>query len=142
MKNKRGWIRIVEAFVAILLVMGIILVLLDEGQIKKQDSSEEIYEIENLILRNIQENNSLRQEVLDSELPINSSNPSFSVLINNSINKHKPSYLNCFAKICEINKNCIYENNFELDVYVRSAIISADLNEHKPKQLKLFCFRK
>ena len=73
MKNKRAWIKIVEAFVAILLVVSVLLIVLNEGYIEKNDISLKVYEIELSILREIQSNNSLRADILNiekSELPV------------------------------------------------------------------------
>ena len=62
-KDKRGWIRVVEAVTAVLLILGAVLVILDKGYIAKTDISEEIYKIENSILMEIQLNDSMRNEI-------------------------------------------------------------------------------
>ena len=54
--KKHAWIRIVEAAVAILLIAGVVLIVLGQGNLKKQDPSEEIYKAETAILRDIQKN--------------------------------------------------------------------------------------
>jgi hypothetical protein len=142
LKNTRGWIRIVEAFVAVLLITGVVLIVVDKGYIKKQDSSKEIYEVENSVLRNIQTNDSLREEILNSNAPIDSTNNTFPGLINQTINLNIPAYLNCLSKICLIDDPCLYPISLNENIYSRSAIISADLTNYNPKQIKLFCFRK
>ena len=71
-KNKSGWIRIVEAFTMIILITGIFLLILDRGNSTK-DFSQEIYDKEQGILREIQLNNSLREGILSfdsNSLPI------------------------------------------------------------------------
>jgi len=45
-RNKRGWIRIVEAFVSVLIVVGTVLILMDKGYLEDSDISEKIYEEE------------------------------------------------------------------------------------------------
>lgn len=143
-ENKKGWIRIVEAFVAILLIAGIVLVILDKGYIAKEDPSEKIYTFETGILKEIQENETLRQAVLSAPepLPINSSNVNFPAPLNWKINPEIPSYLGCESLICDISDDCILDKQLEKDVYVRSVIISSTLVEYKPRQLKLFCWLK
>ena len=99
-KNKHGWIRIVEASVAILIIIGVVLVILDKGYIQRDDASEQIYETENLILRDIQNNNTLRDAVLNPGIspPINDSEAGFPISIINKVNNEKPNYLDCIIK--------------------------------------------
>src|SRR3989339_37656 len=65
--EKRGWIRIVEAFVSILLIAGAVLVLMNEGYIAKTDISQKVYDAELSILRDIELDETLRTEVLEFE---------------------------------------------------------------------------
>jgi len=72
MKNKRGWIKIVEAFVAVLLIAGVVLIIIDKEYLKKEDISSEVYDTELKILKEIQLNNTLRENILTaSPLPVN-----------------------------------------------------------------------
>src|SRR3989344_676445 len=68
-KNKRGWIRIVEAFVAVLIITGLVLVIIGSSYTKEKDPSNEIYQIEEGILRDIQGNYSLRTGILSHPSP-------------------------------------------------------------------------
>jgi hypothetical protein len=138
-KNTKGWVRIIEAFVAVLLITGVALIILDKGYIKKDDSSAQIYEVENGILRNIQNNDSLRGEILNVNSSITSLDNNFPWAINETVNNNKPAYLNCIAKICLIEDPCLDYTNPDKNVYSRSAIISANLSNYNPKQIKLFC---
>ncbi len=143
-QNKRGWIRIVEAFVAVLIIAGVILIILDKGYIKKEDPSEKIYEAENSILREIQNNNTIREEILNPALieGIESDEPGFPSSVNNIINLQRPSYLDCKAKICNLDDSCILNDGLEQNVYARSVAITATLTNYNPRQLKLFCWMK
>ena len=53
-KNRKGWIRIVEAFISILLVTIVLLVVLDKTPVEKVDFSSDISDAEASILREIQ----------------------------------------------------------------------------------------
>jgi len=67
MKNKRGWLRIVEAVLAILMLAGVLLVFYDSGQ--SLDNSETyISDLAINLLSDISVNESLRQSVLDENL--------------------------------------------------------------------------
>ena len=77
--KKHGWIRIVEAFTAVLLIAGVALALLNEGYIEKEDISDNIYEFEDSVLTEIQISDSLRGDVLDPTItpPVNWSDADF-----------------------------------------------------------------
>ncbi|PIN88883.1 hypothetical protein COU57_07030 [Candidatus Pacearchaeota archaeon CG10_big_fil_rev_8_21_14_0_10_32_14] len=62
-RNKRGWIRIVEAFIAILFIIGALLMVVNKGYFGKSNE-EKVYQIQAEILREIQLNDEFRKEVL------------------------------------------------------------------------------
>jgi hypothetical protein len=139
--DKRGWIRIVEAFVAVLLIAGVVLVILDKGYIGKADISEEIYEEEDAILREIQLNDSLRGSILGAgPLPVNWSNMPDPV--KGKINAKTPSYLDCEAQICVIDDDCMLSKTLEKDIYARSVAITSTSATYDARQLKMFCWLK
>lgn len=143
--NKRGWLRIVEAFIAILLIVGVLLVIINQGYIERIDVSSKIYDEEISVLREIELNKTLRDEVLNAEpLPVNWEDFEARGLENvkNKINNDIESYLECKAKICEIGADCeLDEEDYPNEsVYVRSVIISANLTKYAPRQLRLFCW--
>ena len=144
MKNKKGWIRLVEAFIAIILIGGILSIVIGERSVEK-DFSSEVYNKENLILKKIQLNDTLRTSILsvDAEsLPV--SLDDFPIDIKNEINGKIPADLNCFAKICALNDICLFpelgEEN-DVEVYAKSIVIAADDVTYAPRQLKLFCWK-
>ncbi|MEK6926529.1 MAG: hypothetical protein AABW50_04595 [Nanoarchaeota archaeon] len=139
--KKRGWIKIVESFAAILLIAGVFLVVLQKGYIAKEDPADKIYEAELAVLRGIQSNETLRQIVLAVPEPLPSNSSNFAE-IKNKINYDIPNYLQCETLICEINGSCTFYLQSDKDVYARAVTISSTLNEYKPRQLKLFCWVK
>ncbi len=143
MKDKTGWIRIVEAFVAILLITGALLIIINKGYIEREDITQEVYDKEIAILREIQLNESLRQEILNVVfLPIDSDNSTFPNNVTNKINEKKPVYLECKSIICGINELCDLDEEEPKDIYVQSAIITATTQDYKPRYIKLFCWVK
>ena len=146
MKNKRGWIRIVEAFVAVLLITGVVLVLMNRGYLGKQDTSEKIYEIEISILREIELNNNLREEVLNymGEVPVEltqSNFPQVYAKIGDRISEY--DYLNWKAMICKLDEVCTLSSyDPDKEVYAQSVAIAATSQTYSPKQLKLFVWMK
>jgi len=143
MKNKKGWIRIVEAFIAILLITGAILIVLNKGYLKKTDVSSQMYDIEVAILREIELDDGLREIVLKlTTLPVKWDNPNFPGEIKTKIMTRAPEYLNCVANICELNDVCAMDNYVDGDVYAQAVAIVANLQIYNPRQVKLFCWEK
>lgn len=142
-KNKRGWIKIIEAFVAILLIAGVLLLIINKEPISNTNISSNIYELEVSILQEIQMNNTLRNEILGVDLlPVEWEDFESENLANvkNVIISKSMNYLNCEAKLCAINDSCLWNKEPGTNVYVKSGMIGANLEEYGPRQLKLFCW--
>ena len=135
MKNKRGWIKIVEAFIAILLVAGVLLLVINKGYIGRRDISEQVYQAQLAILREIELDSNLREKVLntnlDGEVPQE---------ILDKIQTRKPDYLTCEVKICKLEMICELDRYIDADVYAQPVAITAEGETYNPRQLKLFCW--
>ena len=147
MRNKRGWIRIVEAFIAILLVTGVLLVVINRGYIGKADISEQVYAVQLAVLREIQLDDSLRTSILrvnETDLPVNytgfNDTKFYLIAVKNKILSRTPEYLTCEARICKLDLVCMQDEFINKDVYAQSVAITADLDIYSPRQLKLFCW--
>lgn len=141
LKNKSGLIRIIEAFVMILIITGLLLTVLNKGYLSKSDNSEKIYESEQTILRAIQLDDSLRNEILTLEnLPVEWNN--FPTNVKNEITSETPISLECKAKICNLNDICILNEEIEKEIYAQKTIITASLTTYSPRELKIFCWEK
>ena len=141
--NKKGWIKIVEAFIAILLIAGVLLMVINKGYSEKEDISMKVYTSELQILREIQQDLDLRDEILDLDeelLPIRWEDNDFPLNLKNNIISRIPNYLNCEAKICATNDPCFFDKTIDGDVFVRDITITTNLTTYSPKQLKLFCW--
>lgn len=138
-KSKKGWIRIVEAFVAILLIAAALLMTINRGALEKDNTIDHIYEYETSILRGIELNQGLRNEILNLDnVPVEWND--FPENVRNEIVNKIPAYLNCEGQICDIDDDCFIDDLPQKDIYVRSTIISANLEIYNPRQLKLFCW--
>lgn len=142
-KSKKGWIEIVEVFVTIFLLTGVLFVVLENSNPKEKIITPIIYEQEISILREIELNNTLRTEILSATLPLQWSKFDTDVPnVKGKITSTTPSNLECIAQICELNDLCTSDDFPHVSVYVKSLVISADLNTYSPRQLKLFCIEK
>ncbi len=137
--NKRGWIRIIEAVVAILIIMGLVFVAVDKGEIRG-NSGTKIYSAETAILREIQTDATMRNSVLNAEIPVEEGEEEFPSLISEHINSRIPSYLDCTSKICWLNNSCELNDAPEKNTYVSSVAITVNLYKYEPRQIKLFCW--
>lgn len=138
--NKKAWIKILEAFFAIMLILGVALILLDGTSATTSELDTEIHESELIALRDIQMNSTLRQKVLDATPPLESDDSEFPSEVADRINYFLLSYLECTEKICEIDDSCSLDNPPSEDVYALSIIITSTKTTYDPKQLKIFCW--
>lgn len=153
--NKKGWIRIVEAFIAILLVAGVLLLFINKGYLGgKTDISEKIYQAQLSILREIELNEDLRERILTAgdsiksisggtpEVRYYSPNPPFPSAVWDAINKKIPDYMKCNAAICEMDKVCPSSDQTptDKDIYAQAVSITATPKRDGFRQLKLFCW--
>ncbi len=145
MKNKRGWMKIIEAFSAVLIIWVVLLTVISNSEIKKHDISTKVYNEEILILRKIQLNSTLRQEIIDAKpTPISSEDSKFPTGVKTTITSNTPIFLTCLAQICLPESDCLIKSGAptDKDIYVQSVIITSTVNTYAPKKLKLFCWMK
>ncbi len=138
-KNNKGWIRIVEAFIAVLLVIGAAIIVVGGG-IQIEGISEKVYDVEISILREIQLNNTLRSEILETSGTIEWDD--FPSETKNKIQNRIVSWLECVTKICPPESVCLLEGESEKSIYAQSVLITSTLDIFNPRQLKLFCWER
>ena len=144
-KNKKAWIRLAEALIAIVLISGVLALVINQSNIGEGDISKQVYTKQSLILKKIQLNSSLRTDILNSIPPISWEEETFPAEVKNKIIEETPADLDCVAKICQIDNVCALgeiEEEIIGDIYVRSVSIFANSETYSPKQLKLFCWKR
>jgi len=134
--NNKGWIRVIEAFFSVLMIVGAGIFVV-QGGIQEDNTLEKIYIIEGSILREIALNESLRTEITGTSGTIEWSD--FPSLTKNKIINKVPEGLECVAKICPTGSTCLLEEESEKDVYAHSAFIFSTLTNYNPRIVKLFC---
>ena len=143
--SKRGWIRIVEAFIALLLITGTLLVVINRGYIGGSDISPQVYQVQIAILREIELNSDYRTAILNANVstkPIEWERFEDNGLekIKDKINQTIPDYLECIGRLCELDDICSMPIYKEENVYAQSVAITAEKGVYSPRQLKLFCW--
>jgi len=145
MKNKRGWIEIVEAFFAVMLVAAFLLIFLNSSNNEADDFSYEVYQIQISILREIQTNDFLRTDVAAAvgPLPIGWNDSRFPADLKSKIIERTPNYLECVGRICSTTEICRNDEVIEKDVYSQFVTIAATVEEGEVyRRLNLFCWTK
>src|SRR3989344_3372945 len=128
LENKKGWIRIVEAFVSILLIVGTLLILI---VLNAMDSTPPIE------ISSHDETETLNLGSGDGEFPTEVWDR-----IEDRLTKDF-GYLECRAKISGLQNICALSSYPDKDVYARAIAISVDITtNYQPRQLKLFCWKR
>ena len=125
-KNKKAWLRIVEAVMAVVIILSVVIVLYGKN-IEKPEKSDFIYSQQEIILTEISENPELRNAVITGN----------TLLIESFVNQRKPSGFNYSLRICSLDDVCGF-NEYKKEIFSSERIISSTLQDYAPKKLKLF----
>ena len=138
-KSRRGWVRVVEAFLAILLI-GTIIILVIEQNSGGDNISSLVYQDQLAMLRTVQLNDTLRSSVIRATaIPVSTDDANFPADVEAALNNKNPGYLICKAKICSISTECLIENNADTNIYNAQAAVFADFEDYNPRRLVLSC---
>ena len=107
-KSKKGWLRIVEAVIAALLVMSVLLVLVSK-QYSMVNEKEKVEDLERSILDQVIEDPNIRTEVLSGDL----------VTVEAMIQSSLPSGYSFVVKSCKLGEICSLGLYVEEEVYVQ-----------------------
>lgn len=147
MVNKKGWLRILEAGIAILLIFGVVLIIATQRGTKV--SSQDFTQETKSILEEIAKNNSLRSQVLKYDLTQSETSSSNAQILSNLRtfigSRIRQTYLEFEIKICDPSKNCYLDPYPDTEnIYTSDRIISTNPDESlfKPKRIKIFIWTK
>jgi len=130
--NKRGWLRIVEAFLAVLIILSAVLIIMSKQDVV-EDSSDNIAEVQNKILEIISKNDILRGEILAED----------KTGVIAEISLMLPKNLNFTIGICKVNDACGSEGiPYDKSVYTKEILITSTLSKYEPKKLRLFVWER
>jgi hypothetical protein len=132
MVNKKGFLKIVEAGIAVFIVLAAIL--LNFNNLRNIDEPD-YSELSRDILREIAENVNYRTEVLMFNTgDVNSGN------VFDFVNGKVPKFLTFELKACDLDDVCGQSllPNYDGNIYSGERIISTDLNNFDPVKLRLF----
>jgi len=133
MKNKRAWMRIVEAFIAVTIIASVLVVLVAKSP--RPESPGNIKEIQRSILNSISLNDKLRNDIIEEDADAIEE-------VNDTVRAMLPSQYDFFVNICDVEEICGIDHYEPKSVYADEILITATLDEYNPKKLKLFVWRK
>jgi hypothetical protein len=139
MKNKKGWIKVVESVVAVLLIAGVLIIAASKGTFNREESSQKIYSVQVAILKEIQQNDSMRAAITGAApVPVEWEDFEDRGLgaVRNKVTSRTPDYLICKAKVCDPTDLCDFSGAVDSDIYAYSIIIMTP----PARQIKLFCW--
>jgi len=128
-KDKKGWIRIAEAFIAVTLIASVLVVLYVKT-VQIPQEREDLYNLQKTILDEIAANPGLRNYVLVND----------SEKINSFVKDRVPIAFNFTVRICQTNDVCGLQF-YEKEIYSSERIVSANLTAYEPKKVKIFMWR-
>jgi hypothetical protein len=138
-KGKRGWIKIIEAYLAIMLFMGLVFIIIQSQTFDKKTTS--IFEEDQFtIMKKIQSNETLRNEILNiSILPQNNDMTSFPVITKNYF-ENEIGQKNCSLNVCEVNEPCFFYEDVKNEVYSKDFIIFSNSTYYSPRKVNIVCY--
>ncbi len=138
MRNKKGLVKIIEAFIAIMLIVAVLSFIYVQ-KVHKPNQREEVIQLERIILNKIQADPQLREAVLVNDEEGNEK-------INSTINQFMPAEYMYTYRICEINQICSLERASsyytENEIVSEEVSISSTLQIYSPKKIKIFVWEK
>jgi hypothetical protein len=137
--EKKGWIRILEAVIAILLLSSVLIYVTVKNQADVRDKqiSERAHNLAGNILQDVSYSDALRNATLNSN---------YSLIID-YISSQVGDSFNYSVSICDLNSQICppsqpYSSiNTKGDVYVENVIISSTLDTYDPKILRLYLWK-
>lgn len=136
-RNKRGWIRVMEAFIAIIIIFGVLLLLFSRNR-AVGNTGEEITKLQINILDSLSRDNVVRNQVLSND----------SREVNRKVGLLIPNWLNYTVSICEPDLACSINISYisqetlrDREVYSAETLILSNETYFNDKKLKLFFWK-
>ena len=129
--NKKAWLKIVEAFLAILIVVSAVLIVMSKNQ-TRTDLTGDINHKQRQILDIIARDDSLREKIIEND----------NTELNNQIYLMASKNWNFTTSICPIEDICNANVPLDREIYVSQIIITSSIDKYNPKKVKFFVWKK
>lgn len=140
-KNKKGWIKVIEAFIAIIALIGILTIIIQSERVSSERIN--IFEEKSLeILKGIQMDETLREEILtESTIPVSSEDSGFPAPIKTYLDNSNLKTSECILKICAVNDDCLITSPDNAEVFSKDILVTSTKDYYNPRKLKIFCIK-
>lgn len=125
--NNRGWLRIVEAVIGILILASVLLLVYSQNR-DGANVSDYVYDLQKRILKDISLSTDYRTEILEGE----------GTNVKKFVSENIPQSFEFELVICNAEDTCNMENFIQTDVYAEEILISSTLDYYSPKKVRLF----
>lgn len=136
MVNKVGWLRIVEASIAILIILSALIVISEKNEVNVQEN----YYAGQDVIDKLALNSTIRASILKYDVGAgeeDSENKQIIEVLNKFVMENIPFGLNGSVKICSIEKTCLIGED-KIEINSRERIISSNSsNFEQPRKLVL-----
>jgi hypothetical protein len=146
MMNKRGWMRILEATVAVLIVAGVMISVYSDKINGDNADNFYFYDLQIGVLNEISSDADLRLKVLN--VVVESSSDSNFDQLSDFIEDRLPSSIGFSLRVCDLGSPCKmfsddYTATLDKSIYVEEVVISAEIGSgpgatYSPKKIRLF----
>ena len=126
--GKKGWIRITEAVVAIL-IMASVLIVLYVNDTPQVNVSDYVYDLQVRLLTDVADRDDLRNATIYSD---------YNYLKTTYFDLNIPQNFNYNISICNLGDPCNYAPDVDNAIFVEDRIISSTLSSYQPKMLRLY----
>jgi len=134
--NKRGFLRIIEAVVAIVIIISVMFVYFNKQKAQiDEDYTERAVEILEEMSRNV----TLREIVIDYNA--NSGDPIPLPIENFVQSRIFENFLDTEIRICEVDSSCGKKEFVDAEVFSAERTISSTIYRYEPKKVRLFIWR-
>jgi len=139
-RNKRGWIKVIEASISILMIASVVLVVLAQNPKLQDEFNTKAIEEENNMLLEIQNNQTLRNEILShAQDTLTFDQDENSNILSKWLFYSTPEYLECSLLSCDPTVSCNKVSKDSKDLYVKQIVITSNKQTMNPRIVGLFC---
>ena len=149
MRGKRGWIRILEATIAVLIVSATMLAVYSQQTIERDSVKDYAYTVQKEALADISSNENFRLLALgvQDDSPGDSAYDTLNAFVASNI----PPSFGFYLRVCELgdaDNHCkmdseMFKATMDYDIFVEEVVISAEIGDgtnevYSPKKVRLF----
>lgn len=130
-KNKRGWILILESVIAVLILFSFLFFMISSQ--KPYSEKSNLYDLANILAEKIEKNDSLRALVFQNNAE------RIDDYLNDEIENMQIKRTNAGVCIAEYNENCFIDSDNE--IFVSEAIIASNSTHYDLKKVRVFVWK-